>query len=341
MATENEYFQHESFVIDPESIEHLECPLIGSFWNQVQKDSHLENTLFFSFFDFDDTLHHTTPSLQKYFHQPLYVSALQSLASQFQKEGIHFNLEDPPTHPHMLSFLGALRNAGQSLLVLSAGSAFQLASPDGDTSALPLDHPSLTLTLLTNYQRLFQNAYGICPFSLFGTRCLSPEADRYCSLQALSLPDQIHPKSTLAQETISALFHSIDGAVNDPPRALLSASDLPVEIWNEAQRIVPRVNYFSYRGIIPVSGAKRDALIRYFLHLYLQSPDLFLSPNRMVVYFVDDQPRYLRDVQGYRDSLLLIAAKRSFPEFHTFILSDRFIVKVYQMPSFMISTKSN
>ena len=293
----------------------------------------------FCMFDFDDTLHHTLPSASKQYGRRLTLAQLGQLQQQLGEQGCFFNPEDPLVHGDMLALLLALKQHCRNLLVLSAGSGAQAGSD-------ALGNPIIELTLLTNYAVLFEREFGIPLFDVVGTvpsLLSAPDADCYISPRSLSITNLLHPPASI-QNTIDELLELIRSALIAPPssapcttqtqRALLSrAVSFSTEAFESLCTAVSNIAYFSFRGVIPVAGAKRDAMLRYFLNLYLACPE-FRARSRVVVYFIDDQPRFLDDVSHYLGSLFLLSILHLHPDFHAFISSSRFVVKTYLMPQY-------
>lgn len=282
------------------------------------------------FFDFDDTLHHTSTSAKLAYHDRLTGDQLTQLEASLAAEGVHFNRKDPLMHPGLLDYLRHLRSTYGSVLLLSAGSGLQNC---GMASAVEI-------TLFTNYARLWFAEYGSSLFDVVGTdrRLLATDA-RYLSPSAFRFRDQLVPPVP-QQATIDALFTRIDewftelqsspGRVNELGFVMPAPSPETASILAQ---LATNTSYFYYRGVIPVSGTKRDAMIRYLYQVYLSDPNAFLD-SRICVYFVDDQLRYLQDVADCKSALILTSLQRECPEFANFILSDRFTCKVFLMPQF-------
>ena len=107
--------------------------------------------------------------------------------------------------------------------------------------------------------------------------------------------------------------------------------------------------YVQYRGVVPVHGTKRDALLRYLYHVFLASematsaaasPSHSLAEMKVLVYFIDDQDRYLRDVESYRASLFLAAVRAECPRFCHFV-ENNVSVKTFLMPQFVPTASSS
>jgi hypothetical protein len=100
--------------------------------------------------------------------------------------------------------------------------------------------------------------------------------------------------------------------------------------------VIQHTAYCYYRGIIPVYGTKRDALLRYLYHVFVESENSVtpLVDQKVNIYFVDDQERYLRDVESYLSSLFLAAMRSYCPRFHEFVLHN-VSVKTFFMPQFV------
>lgn len=139
-----------------------------------------------------------------------------------------------------------------------------------------------------------------------------------------------HTDSLLSSSPSS--YSSSSSSSSDPS----SCEECTCEEFDCISDVIQHTAYCYYRGIIPVYGTKRDALLRYLYHVYMESENspTPLADQKVNVYFVDDQDRYLRDVESYLSSLFLAAMRSYCPRFHAFVLQN-VSVKTFLMPQFV------
>lgn len=298
------------------------------------------DALQFIFFDFDDTLHHTATAAQQLYHSRLSDEDMKRLEGLLVAEGIYFNAHDPPVHPHMLSFLHHLKQEHHNVLLLSAGSAAQTTQTPNGTE--------IELTLITNYARYWRSEFNESIFDVLGTHpsLLPPAHQCYWSPTAFSVRAQLTP-TPKQQKAANELFAHVqqlkekeqralgpmDAALLEQSRLVHGRDVCDGEVFDAMAHLATHTTYCSYHGIIPVYGTKRDALLRYFHHLTTHTPSVL--QQKVFVYFVDDQPRYLRDVADYPKALLLIALRKEDPLFCDWVGNENaFVVRTYAMPAY-------
>jgi len=183
----------------------------------------------------------------------------------------------------------------------------------------------------------------------------------YWSPAAISVRSQLHPNPP-QREAIEDLFsrmlrlkHAADNENGAEGENDVSSEDLKAyyvrksdlgDRFESAAALVQRTAYCAFFGIIPVYGTKRDALLRYLYHLF-SSSHLSAEPSssdphsrtsfrekKVAIYFVDDQDRYLRDVEEYRSSNFLASMRRECPEFCDFV-DQNVSVKTFLMHPFI------
>jgi len=259
------------------------------------------------------------------------------MREEMEGEGVFFNPEDPPFHPWMLNFLTELKNECGNIFILSAGSGIQTGYDEKGEK-------NIEFTLMSNYARCWANAYNVPIFNVFGAdpSLLSPSSSPYISPAALSFKNQIDPPEQ-QQKIISFLLAYLERKKQDlsssSPSTSSSFYSQPFTLSTEEIEgggekmenvlcLVEKIKYFHFHGVIPVSGAKRDGMLRFLYHLFLVNKSIY--SKKIFIYFVDDQHRYLKDVGCLREALMFTSLKRECEEFRSLV--ETFSVKTFRMP---------